>query len=144
MEEVKAEYEEWSFQPNLGSHLNQTKPALEFIKFFCNVISVDEAVANSVIILKRSCLKSLHIGEFSEVAQFEEPSLELVIPQFTCNHCQISRNLDICKEYNMEIKGWVCAECSNTFNKLEIERKLISILNSRIIAHQIQDVECSK
>ena len=40
--------------------------------------------------------------------------------------------------------GWVCPECETLFNQKYIEKKLIDLLNSRLIAFQIQDIECTK
>lgn len=89
-------------------------------------------------------MKKLGVGEFLNSSTYIEPSLELILPQATCEHCQTSRNLDICKEYKEDRKGWVCNECDTCFNSAYIEKKLIDLVNARLIAFQIQDVECTK
>ena len=144
LEEVKTIYDKWSFQPTLGSHLKQTKPDLEFIKFICEVFSIEPLLESSVTVMKRQCLRKLRMTEYDKGAPFEEPSLELIVPQLTCDKCQVSCNLDICQEYNFEISGWVCKDCKDLYNPAIIEKKLIEVLNNRVISHQIQDVECTK
>lgn len=141
---MKEERDAWNFKPQLGSYLESTKPALEFIKSICRIFSLEESLENTVVVMKRGCLKKLNMGEFENESFYYEPSLELILPQVTCSQCQASRNLDICKEYREERKGWICDDCDTLFNSAYIEKKLIDLMNSRLIAYQIQDLECTK
>ena len=94
--------------------------------------------------MKRACLKQIGIREFKEEGKFQDPSLELIIPQITWDNCQTSCNLNICKDYNNSAQGWVCQECRKWYKTKRIEKVLIEIVNARVIAHQIQDFECNK
>lgn len=86
--------------------MQPTKPALEFVKLICKVFSLEDELENTVNIMKRGCLKKMNMGQFQSASQYVEPSLELILPQATCDHCQTSRNLDICKEYCEDRNGW--------------------------------------
>ena len=86
----------------------------------------------------------MNMSEFDRESEYLEPSLELILPQMTWDNCLTSRNLDICKEYNEKEKGWTWFEWNKSFNLFYIEKKLINLLNSRLIAFQIQDLEWVK
>jgi hypothetical protein len=47
------------------------------------VLSLDEPLENTVNVLKKGALRLIGGGQFDEAAQFNEPSLELIIPQMT-------------------------------------------------------------
>lgn len=130
--------------PQLGSYLEQNKPTLELVNFVCEIFSIDENLRNAATVLRRGCLRKMSQKEFSDESVYLEPSLELILPQTTCDKCQTSRNLDICKEYSYEKESWLCNECEKPLNKTFIEKKLIDLLNARLIAYQIQDIECKK
>ncbi|CAI2378542.1 unnamed protein product [Moneuplotes crassus] len=132
----------WQFVPQLGSHLKQQNIQLEFIKYICEILGLDEYLNQTANILKRGCLKKLKLKEFQEGNKFEEPSLELVLPQVTCSSCQMTTNLNICKEYTDSRNGWICQECDSLFKPNYIEKKFIELLNARLISYQIQDIEC--
>ena len=86
----------------------------------------------------------MNLLEFAEESEYNEPSLELILPQMTWDNWLTSRNLDICKEYNEWEKGWLWFEWDKPFNLLYIEKKLISLMNARLISFQIQDIEWAK
>lgn len=100
--QINNEREGWNFKPRLGGYLKQKNVPLEFVKFICEMLSLEETLENTVNITKRGCLRQLHVREFENESKYYEPSLELVLPQVTCSYCQSSSNLNICKEYNEE------------------------------------------
>lgn len=64
-----------------GSRYRLRCPALEFVKYACKILSLDKNVTNQVLKLKKDLLKIVNVREFSEEAQFIDPSLSLVMPQ---------------------------------------------------------------
>ena len=141
-DEALNQKELWYFAPRLGSFIERTNPALEFLKFTCKMFGLEKSLKGTVDILKRGCLRVLRIGEFDERSIFYEPTLELILPQATCHLCQSSFNLDICKEYDEEQNGWTCQDCGTLLKSNYIEKKMIDLLTSRMISYQIQDIEC--
>lgn len=103
--------------------------------------------------LMRNLLTSLHAKEFSpEVTQGIEPSLVLVIPDVICENCQTSNDLDICREHLLnqqtednelqQSENWECSSCQHALCKTSLERRLIELLNRRIVSYQMQDLRC--
>lgn len=118
----------------------------------CNhAFGLDEAFAHSTAALKRNLLTLLHRKEFStEVTQGIEPSLILVVPDVICEACQNSADLDICRELQegqeSEDGGadWKCKQCEAALNRVNIERRLIDLLNRRMLTYQLQDLSCKR
>ena len=96
-------------------------------------------------------LTILKIKEFSqEVVNGKEPSLTLVVPDVICESCQTSIDLDICRynefyeDYFTETPKpeWTCRYCDVPMSKDEVERRLLDILNKRMVNYQMQDLKC--
>lgn len=87
-----------------------------------------------------------------------EPSLQLVVPDVICDVCQDNQDLDLCRDpmlnaeseqvvqgNTVKVKGdWSCRHCKSELNKGLIERKLVDLLNRRIVGYQLQDLKCKK
>lgn len=69
------------FPEQFGSRYKLKCPALEFVKYVCKILSLDKNIQNQVIKLKKDLLKIVNVREFSDEAQFVDPSLTFVIPQ---------------------------------------------------------------
>ena len=54
-----------AFPQLVGSHLDMKSPALELIKYFCQVLSLIPNMENAVQCLKRSLLKLVHMSEYA-------------------------------------------------------------------------------
>lgn len=95
------ELQKWEFPQRISSYNTYQVPALEFVKMVCNhAFGLDEAFSIPTAALKRNLLTLLHRKEFStEVTQGIEPSLILVVPDVICESCQVSTDLDICREH---------------------------------------------
>ena len=111
-----------------------------------HVFGLDEAFEYATSSLKRNMMTSIHRKEFStEVTEGLEPSLILVIPDVICEACQVNTDLDICREnfFNFsaledreEINSeWKCRNCDSELNKVLIERRLIELLNRRLVTY---------
>lgn len=116
-----------------------------------HVFGLDPAFEFSTASLKRSLLARMKKSEYSaKVTQGVEPSLILVVPDVVCDSCLKSADLDICREQlfneggDLEETIWPCTDpdCRAPLNKVSIERRLIELLNRRMVAYQLQDVRC--
>jgi len=150
----------WEFPKRIGSYNDYKNAALEFTKQICkNVFGLDDAFSSAATTLKRNLLKILREQEFSSAAaDATEPSLILVLPDVTCDKCLSSTDLDICRDmllntergHNTDQKGghndenWKCKYCDDYLNKGHIERRLVDLLNRRIVSYQLQDLKCVK
>lgn len=65
----------------MGARYKLRCPALEFVKYICKILSLDKNVTNQVIKLKKDLLTIINVREFSNEAQFVDPSLSFIIPQ---------------------------------------------------------------
>ncbi len=69
------------FPELFGCRLNLRCPALEFVKYTCKVLSLDKNIQNQITKLKRDLFTIINAREFSDEAQYQDPSLSFVIPQ---------------------------------------------------------------
>lgn len=160
-EKLLREKRRWEFPQKIGSHYSYVSPALEFTKFICNhVFGLDEAFHSEAAKVKSNLFRMLHCKEFSPEAQDGvEPSLVLVVPDVICEHCCHCFDLDLCRDLSLnamegesnpanaaESANWLCAnpECEQALNKLDLERRLLDLVNRRLISYQLQDLECKQ
>ena len=69
------------FPEQFGCRYKLRCPALEFVKYICKILSLDKNIQNQVLKLKKDLLKIVNVREFSDEAQYLDPSLSFVIPQ---------------------------------------------------------------
>ena len=69
------------FPQQFGCRYKMRCPALEFVKFICKILSLDKNIANQVNKLKKDLLSFVNVREFSDQAQYMDPSLSFTIPQ---------------------------------------------------------------
>ncbi|XP_076126347.1 DNA polymerase epsilon catalytic subunit A [Alosa pseudoharengus] len=132
-----------------GSHLPLNNPALEFIKYVCQVLSLDGNIVNQVNKLKRDLLRLVDVGEFSDDAQFRDPCHSYVLPEVICHHCNFCRDLDLCKDPSMAQDGtvlpqWFCSNCQAQYETDSIEMALVEALQKKLMSFTLQDLECAK
>ncbi|XP_031425753.1 DNA polymerase epsilon catalytic subunit A-like [Clupea harengus] len=132
-----------------GSHLPLHNPALEFIKYVCQVLSLDANIVNQVNKLKRDLLRLVDVGEFSEDAQFRDPCQSYVLPEVICHHCNFCRDLDLCKDPSMAQDGtvlpqWFCSNCQAQYDTDSIEMALVAALQKKLMSYTLQDLACTK
>uniref|UniRef100_A0A8B9JR41 DNA polymerase epsilon catalytic subunit n=1 Tax=Astyanax mexicanus TaxID=7994 RepID=A0A8B9JR41_ASTMX len=132
-----------------GSHLPLNNPALEFIKYVCQVLSLDANIANQVNKLKRDLLRLVEVGEFSEDAQFRDPCNSYILPEVICHHCNYCRDLDLCKDPSVAQDGsvlpqWFCSNCQAQYDTDLIEMALVEALQKKLMSYTLQDLECAK
>uniref|UniRef100_A0AAY5EBJ6 DNA polymerase epsilon catalytic subunit n=1 Tax=Electrophorus electricus TaxID=8005 RepID=A0AAY5EBJ6_ELEEL len=139
-----------------GSHLPLNNPALEFIKYVCQVLSLDANITNQVNKLKRDLLRLVDIGEFSEEAQFCDPCNSYILPEVICHHCNFCRDLDLCKDPSVAqvtlcagsdgsvLPQWFCSNCQAQYDTNAIEVTLVEALQKKLMTYTLQDLECGK
>jgi len=88
----------YEFPEPPGSYLKPDNATLEFIKYFCHVLSLDKSVEYSVRVLKRNLLELIHVREFSEEAKFKNPCTSFKLGQVICDYCNYCRDIDLCRE----------------------------------------------
>lgn len=151
----------WEFPDRIGSHCEFISPALEFSKLMCtHILGSDEAFQYEAAQVKANLLRMIHCKEFSkEATQGLEPSLVLVIPDVVCENCLHVADLDICRDpalngnqatvsrpYDVAANSgaWICQHCDGELSKLEIEQRLMDLVNKRLVSYQMQDLACKK
>lgn len=145
-ERIVQELARWEFPQRISSYRQFSVPTLEFSKMLCNhVFGLDESFFVTTGVLFKNMLRIIHQKEFApEVRTGIEPSLILILPDVICASCQDLFDLDICRN-NMvteESEVWPCKQCKEPLDKDLIERRLIEILNRRVLAYQMQDLKC--
>ncbi|XP_057689041.1 DNA polymerase epsilon catalytic subunit A-like isoform X1 [Corythoichthys intestinalis] len=132
-----------------GSHLPLNNPALEFIKYVCQVLSLDGNIVNQVNKLKRDLLRLVDVGEFSEEAQFRDPCNSYILPEVICHNCNFCRDLDLCKDPSVAQDGavlaqWFCSNCQAQYETESIEMALVEALQKKLMSYTLQDLVCTK
>eukprot|EP01134_Creolimax_fragrantissima_P001067 CFRG1067T1 len=133
--------------PNLpGSHLDLTSPALSLVNFIMAVLKLDKRVNAQVSKCRKNLLRLLHVGEFGKAAVFEDPCLTFVLPEVICNFCMECRDIDLCRDMEVEDNTgfWHCPACTTEYNKDMIEHALIDVVKKKQIAFCLQDLVCDK
>ncbi|KAF0723385.1 hypothetical protein Ae201684_017725 [Aphanomyces euteiches] len=132
-----------------GSHLPWSHAALELVKCVTHVWSLDASITSTVHVLKRTLLKTLNISEFSDEAKFINPSKSFVLPDIICAHCNVCRNVDLCREPglmedNSEDKlAWQCPRCFEPYDLDALEHRLVHVVHSQYsLPYQLRDVVC--
>lgn len=132
-----------------GSHLLLNNPALEFIKYVCQVLSLDANIVNQVNKLKRDLLRLVDVGEFSMQAQFSDPCNSYILPEVICHQCNFCRDLDLCKDPSVAQDGsvlpqWFCSNCQTQYDTESIEMALVEALQKKMMSYTLQDLVCTK
>uniref|UniRef100_A0A8D2JHL9 DNA polymerase epsilon catalytic subunit n=1 Tax=Varanus komodoensis TaxID=61221 RepID=A0A8D2JHL9_VARKO len=128
-----------------GSYLMLNNPALEFVKYVCKILSLDNNITNQVSKLKRDLLRLIDVGEFSEEAQFRDPCRSHVLPEMICRNCNLCRDLDLCKgpvlaQDGSVLPNWVCSNCQAQYDSDAIEMALVEALQKKLMAFTLQDL----
>jgi DNA polymerase epsilon subunit 1 len=140
------------FPEQFGCRYKLRCPALEFVKYTCKILSLDKNLVNQVSKLKKDLLKIINVREFSDEAQYVDPSLSFVIPQIICLKCNHCRDIDLCRDPYSNLNendttkpiGWYCMNCEEYYDLDQIESYLIEALHAKVMCHVTQDIKCVK
>ncbi|GLG99117.1 DNA polymerase epsilon catalytic subunit [Gryllus bimaculatus] len=137
-----------SLIPVLSSSEENKKPALEFVKAICKVLSLDPSVKEEVLNVRRNMLRLCRIGEFSDEAEWQDPCTTYVLPEVICKSCNHCRDIDLCRDNHRsavnDIPVWKCPLCDNSYDNSEIEYLLMETVKRKSMAYVLQDVQCKK
>ncbi|KAK2800573.1 DNA polymerase epsilon catalytic subunit [Onygenales sp. PD_10] len=134
---------------------HERNPTLELVKSLMQVLSLCKSTSLETRLLRRDLLGLFEVKEFSEEGRFENPSASLKFPQLICNHCTMTRDLDLCRDGDIlpETDGenngagsrpWCCLSCGSEYDRLALEEKLTGQVQSLVMEWQTQDLKCSK
>lgn len=160
-----------SFPVFAGSHLAMEHPALELVKFVSAVFQLEPSVEAPLGKMRRTLFKLLHVSEFSDDAQFVNPSLSFAVQDVICLCCNLCRSVDLCRDPqlfkgsspallsddDMENGGnadldadtssqsaWHCPRCFALYDKGAFERRLVEMVEAQSVQYQLQDLYCRK
>lgn len=142
-----------------GAHLKFSNPALEFVKTVCYVLGLARDLSVEVQVLKRNLLDLVGVREFADQAIFKNPCEVLKLPSVICTHCQISKDLDLCRDperlpqlVEQDIDGqmswglipprnatWTCPQ-GHVLESSAIEIRLVDYVQRLVLQYQLQDV----
>jgi DNA polymerase epsilon subunit 1 len=133
-----------------GSYETLTNPILEFIKYVSMLLSLGGVCERENQLLKRDLLSLIGVGEYSELALFKNPCETFKLKQVICEYCCSTHDLDLTGDLTLleqedQVRAqWICAECGSEYDRLSIERQLMTLLKQYLSAWQLQDVVCTK
>jgi DNA polymerase epsilon subunit 1 len=86
------------------------------------------------------------VREFSEQAQFKNPSRSVVLRDVFCNSalCSASRDVDLSRERDFVEGDLRCEVCQEAYNREHIEERLVQVLHQVVLAFHQQDLRCNK
>ncbi|KAG8371187.1 hypothetical protein BUALT_Bualt13G0060900 [Buddleja alternifolia] len=120
--------------------------ALDFIKYVCAVLALDQKVQHEVLIMRRNLLKMVRIREFAPEAEFLNQSISLTLPNVVCSYCNDCRDLDLCRDRALMSQEWRCGvtQCGQPYDREMMENALIQIIRQRERLYHLQDLVCLK
>ncbi|KAJ5888486.1 DNA polymerase epsilon catalytic subunit A [Penicillium taxi] len=132
---------------------DKRNPALELVKLLMQILSLSKTTTLETRLLRRELLALFEVREFSKEGRFENPSVNLKLPELTCNACCLIRDLDLCRDEdvlpdpgadNKTPKPWRCSFCQTEYDRLALEEVLIGQVHGLCTEWCTQDLKCSK
>ncbi|KAI5283188.1 DNA polymerase epsilon catalytic subunit [Ascosphaera aggregata] len=147
--ELASDYE-FPRLPGSSWHDNERNPALEFVKFLMQVISLSKTTTLETRMLRKELLSLFDVREFSDQGRFENPSGSLKLVQLICSSCTMTRDLDLCRDADILLeegnkpadKPWLCLVCHTEFNRLALEERMVGDIQAMITEWATQDLRC--
>ncbi|KAJ8101542.1 hypothetical protein POJ06DRAFT_195900 [Lipomyces tetrasporus] len=140
---------EFEFPELPGSHLRYSNASLELVKWLCAVFGLAKDLSLEVRMMRRDLLNLFEVREFSDAGIFKNPSMSLKISQI-CKSCGLEADLDFCRDKNLmpteaeKYHAWNCKHCGQEYDRLAIEERMISDVQTLTTKYQMQDLRCSK
>lgn len=133
------------------SATNTTNAVTLFVKALCGVFALARDLGIEFRILRRRLLHAVGLAEFSDEANFRNPSLSLRLANVTCQHCGFVRDIDLLRDDYLlvqsgpaGIRNWVCESCGEEYSRLTVEERLIQDIHKLVAVYQVQDLRCTK
>jgi DNA polymerase epsilon subunit 1 len=130
-------------------------PALEFVKAFCHVFSMDPTIKEEVQIMRSNALRLVNVKDFARDAQYRNIQQTFVLPNVSCNYCSFCTDLDLCQNNRHEEEidnldeaqlnsSWLCKHCGDPLDRANIESRLVDYVEKKVVGYQVQDLRCIK
>uniref|UniRef100_A0A182JCC0 DNA polymerase epsilon catalytic subunit n=1 Tax=Anopheles atroparvus TaxID=41427 RepID=A0A182JCC0_ANOAO len=124
-------------------------PALEFVKAVTRALNVSKETEEQVTTMRRNMLLLIGVGDFSEKAVWKETTKSFVLTEVICQACNHCRDLDLCKDTHRALKDgqqpvWLCAQCNVDYDNVEIEMRLLDVVQRKLMSYTLQDLRCVK
>lgn len=84
------------------------------------------------------------MGEFSDKAVWKDSTVSYVIPQLICKACNHCRDVDLGRDPYRSETAWLCPICNTGYDNMEIESLLLDIVTKKMLAYNLQDLQCKK
>lgn len=103
---------------------------------------------NEVYDLRTNMLRLIRVRSFSDIVDWKDPCISLILPEVICKACNHTRDIDLCKDNQCVFEDdryiWKCPLCETGYDNTEIEFQLIDMLNRKNMGYVLQDVQCCK
>ncbi|KAK6138431.1 hypothetical protein DH2020_027841 [Rehmannia glutinosa] len=128
------------------NNIHKGDSALDFIKYVCAVLALDQKVQHEVLVMRRNLLKLVRIREFAPEAEFQNLFMSLTLPNVICSYCNDCRDLDLCRDRALIGQQWRCgvAQCGQPYDGEVMENALLQIARQRERLYHLQDLVCLK
>ncbi|GER25550.1 DNA polymerase [Striga asiatica] len=131
--------------PSLNN-IHKGDSALDFIKYVCAALALDQKVQHEVLVMRRNLLKLIRVREFAPEAEFHNQFSSLTLPNVICSYCKDCRDLDLCRDRALVSQQWHCPvpHCGQPYDRELMENSLIQIARQRERLYHLQDLVCLK
>uniref|UniRef100_A0A182REB1 DNA polymerase epsilon catalytic subunit n=1 Tax=Anopheles funestus TaxID=62324 RepID=A0A182REB1_ANOFN len=124
-------------------------PALEFIKAITKALAACKDTEEQLTTMRRNMLLLVGVGDFSDMASWKESIKSFVLTEVICQACNHCRDLDLCKDTHRALKDgdlpvWLCAQCNVDYDNVEIEMRLLDVVQRKLMSYTLQDLRCIK
>uniref|UniRef100_A0A182SCP7 DNA polymerase epsilon catalytic subunit n=1 Tax=Anopheles maculatus TaxID=74869 RepID=A0A182SCP7_9DIPT len=124
-------------------------PALEFVKAVTKAFAACKGTEEQLTTMRRNMLLLVGVGDFSDKAVWKESIKSFVLTEVICQACNHCRDLDLCKDTHRALKDgdlpvWLCAQCNVDYDNVEIEMRLLDVVQRKLMSYTLQDLRCVK
>ncbi|EQK98651.1 DNA polymerase epsilon [Ophiocordyceps sinensis CO18] len=141
--------EDYSFPSLPGSHAQPRSPVLELVKSLMQVLSLDKNITLEARLLRKELLALFDVREFSKEGTFGNPSESLRLTQVSCDSCTMARDLDLCRDEDLQQgggqgSGWRCTFCGSAYDRVAVEERLVATAQAWAVEWATQDLKCAR
>lgn len=86
-----------------GFAQGKASPALHFSNALIKVLSTNKSIADEVLKLRCNMLRLIGIGEFNDLATWQDTVVTYILSEVICKACNHCRDIDLCKDKDRAI-----------------------------------------